>query len=60
MQDLHFACDYHGFGTGLSFFVVFVMLESIDTPNQRKCNHSGFNIRGMNIGEMGLGVHHLM
>ena len=46
MHNLHFACNYNGFGTGFMFCVVFVMLGSIDTNNQRKCDHSGFNIRG--------------
>ena len=55
MHDLHFACNCNGFEAGWMFFIVFSMLGGIFTKNQRKCDHPGFN-----IGELGLGVHHLM
>ena len=31
MHDLHFACNYDGFGTGFWFLVLFVMLWNIYT-----------------------------
>jgi len=46
MHDLHFACDCDGFEEGWMICMVFSMLGSIFTTNQRNCDHPGFNIRG--------------
>ena len=46
MHDLHFTCNCNGFEAGWMFFIVFSMLGSIFTKNQRTCDQPGFNIRG--------------